>query len=330
MVIGGLLAIEHFLTRLGSNLNLSNGTFKVILCILFLGVRELDPTSQLRTVHVGFVFLGRHQSHSFFPFETGFRDVSGPYHGISLLYSIVNHGHQVIKRKIIILFPQPVVRHLDGKALIVRMVSERCQGDIIIHVKTERSGIGLGSIGFTIHKKCLGNLSEVSVKNPVKTGLPCSRKTTVGAAGDSLQITFHSALKLAMYVVVLAIIQSGIGLLGNDTISLPHIWNIKSAATLREIAASIESYKAIGLILITLAHYVHLRQIDRFSTFTQDFILKKSIAREAPACAALILVFYRGRLNYADIGEYKSGCIFLLFWLVLSPCVQGNGAKNNK
>ncbi len=79
--------------------------------------------------------------------------------------------------------------------------------------------------------------------------------------------------------------------------------------TLREVDFSVHAHILAGLVEVAHTHYVHLAEVKLVATFAHYLILKKSICREAPACARLVLVAHRGSLHQFDVLEFESGAV---------------------
>ena len=92
-----------------------------------------------------------------------------------------------------------------------------------------------------------GISAEIGVEYALQTLAPRSGEPAVGLAVDSRKIALHGGLKLAVHVIVLAVVESLVGLFGHHAVGCPHIGDVESAATLREVDLAVGAYIFVGL-----------------------------------------------------------------------------------
>ena len=112
-----------------------------------------------------------------------------------------------------------------------------------------------------------------------------------------------------MGMFLLAVVESGVDLFGHDAVFVEHGEHIGEAATLREVDLAPCAHILSGLVDITVAHRIHLRQIQCGTALTQHLLLERRYAGECPACARFILILYRVGGEDLDVGELKSGAV---------------------
>ncbi len=158
------------------------------------------------------------------------------------------------------------------------MVGERSERGVIVGIDAERLCECPGSVGLALVFKRLGDLSEVSVEYALQTLAPRSGEPAVGLAVDSRKIALHGGLKLAVHVVVLAVVESLVGLFGHHAVGCPHVGNIESAATLREVDLAVGAYKLVGLVVVGVPYDKHFRQIHGLVSLADDLVFEERIA----------------------------------------------------
>ena len=179
------------------------------------------------------------------------------------------------------------------------MVGERCYWNVVVHVKTERFGVGLRSVGLSVDSEWFGFRTEVSVEDSLETFLPCGWQALVGVFENCVEVSFEHAFHFIVRVLVLAVLQTWIYAFGYSSVAGEHVRYVRSGTALGEIDVAVCADVFVGFVKVAVAYCEHFREVKLFASLVEDFVLKVWCSGEAPACAALVLVFYRsGGINF--------------------------------
>lgn len=102
VVVGSLLAVEHLLAHLLSNLDFLNRSLDVELLCLTLLVAEFYPAREFGPLHIGGGALLGHHGETFIPFEAALAHVGRPDYRVTLVNGIVDDGLQFVERYILV------------------------------------------------------------------------------------------------------------------------------------------------------------------------------------------------------------------------------------
>ena len=198
VVVGRLLGVEHLLAQLLGDFHFGDRLLEIEAGGGAVLVAELHPTRQLRAFEVGGVCLLWHDGITFIPFETALTDIGCPHHRITVLDGIVYDSLHLLHRQVDRLLPDPVVRHLDGKLLIERMMSEGGYRDIVVNLDGKRLGVALGGVSLAVDGESLGHFTQVGVENRLIALAPGGRNLLVGIGLYRVEVSFQNGVKLAV------------------------------------------------------------------------------------------------------------------------------------
>ena len=118
---------------------------------------------------------------------------------------------------------------------------------------------------------------------------------------DSLEGRFE----LVVVVALGSVVEAGVGRLWNRSVAVDHIKQVGAGSALGEVERAVQTDVLLGLVLVDLAHCVHLREVDGRLTHPHQFRFEESGGRIAPAGSRAPLVFDRSRLEVVDGREFK-------------------------
>ena len=123
---------------------------------------------------------------------------------------------------------------------------------------------------------------------------------------DGCDNTFHYPVEFSMVVLVFAIAQAAIGAFRHHAVAIPYVRNVESRATCGEVGGSVHSDKAFSLVAVAFSDNKHFAEVNFFAGLAKNLVFQKSICRETPAGAALVLVSNRGCLDKFNVSKFES------------------------
>ena len=73
---------------------------------------------------------------------------------------------------------------------------------------------------------------------------------------------FEGGLELVVVVALGSVVEAGVGRLWNRAVAVNHIKQVGARAALGEVERTVKADVLLGLVLVDLAHRVHLREVD--------------------------------------------------------------------
>ncbi len=120
-----------------------------------------------------------------------------------------------------------------------------------------------------------------------------------------------------------AVVEPRVDLERHDAVFLDGLGDVVRRTALGEVQFAVHPDVFFGLFHEGVADDPHLREVDRSAACAQDFTLQKRKGREAPACAAAVLVLDGCHLQHLGVGEAVA------LGLGLFGCRLGDGAAQS-
>ena len=160
------------MAQLLSHLNLLGRALDVPLLGLTVLVAELCPAVQVTALQVGRVLHVGQDGITLAPLHSLLAHVGTPGDGVAMIDGIVHNLKHFAHGHVLVVVPQPVVGHLKYEGLVERVMCERRNADVIVHLDGQRSSIALRRVGLALPSECLGQLAHIGVEDTLETVNP--------------------------------------------------------------------------------------------------------------------------------------------------------------
>ena len=208
------------------------------------------------------------------------------------------------------------------------MVGEGGEAHVVVRVDAQGVTVAFGGVGDTVHHEVFGNFAHVGIQDAVNTLGPHGGELAVGVLYDSVYIALEHGVEFCLDGQVVAILQSGIGTLGNHAVGTDHIQHVAEVGASPVLELTVQADELEGAVVVGLADNEHFRQVRILGLVLQALVLdhfrfEEREGGEAPAGAAAVLVLDGGDGIFLDHGElvvfrfHRSG--------VLCACADASG-----
>ena len=134
---------------------------------------------------------------------------------------------------------------------------------IIVDIDRQRLGVALGGVGLAVDSESLRHLAEVRVEDGLVALAPGGGYLFVGVGLDSVEICFQHCVKLAMDMLLFAIVETGVNIFGHCAVAFPDVGHVEGRASGGEMGLAVHAYVAVGLLEVALADGEHRAQVER-------------------------------------------------------------------
>ena len=181
-------------------------------------------------------------------------------------------------------------------------MSERGERNVVRQIDGQRLSERLGSVLLALVGELLNLRTEIYVEDSVETIFPHGSEGLL--LDHALEVAQQRSVEFIEIMLLGAVVQTAIYLLGNDTELLDSVHHVVGCTALSEVELAVQTNEFLGLLLVAVANDPDLRQIDHLATILQNLALEESQTREAPAGATAALILNRGSLYTILIGDF--------------------------
>ena len=164
--------------------------------------------------------------------ETLLAHVTAPAHGVAFLQGFVDGRHHLVKRDIPAGTRPPLVRRLDDKLLVERVVGKTHDAHIVLLVDAQHLGKRRGRVLLALKSETLGALAQVGVEDALQAHFPLRRQLGAVAFGNGFHVRLQRREELGEVGQRVADHRAGArhGLLGANAVTADDLEHVVGRA----------------------------------------------------------------------------------------------------